>query len=105
MLIRAGYEISLKCDASTPMMALLSVHPSRAGDLRSPSQIVATNGGPMWSFSDQFGNVCTRTMVPAGTLTLSTDFVIEDSGQPDPVVPDAEEVAVENLPDDVLKFL
>jgi transglutaminase-like putative cysteine protease len=105
MLIRAGYDISLKCDTSTPMMALLSVHPSRAGDIRSPSAIVSNHGAPMWSFSDQFGNVCTRTMVPAGTLTLSTNFVIEDSGLPDPVVPAASEVPVESLPDDVLKYL
>jgi|SRR5450432_924904 len=105
MLIRAGYEISLKCDNATPMMALLSVHPSRAADIRSPSPIVANHGAPMWSFADQFGNVCTRTMVPAGTLTLSTDFVIEDSGLADPVVLSAFEVPVESLPDDELKFL
>jgi transglutaminase-like putative cysteine protease len=105
MLIRAGYDISLKCDIATPMMALLSVHPSRAGDIRSLSAIVSSHGAPMWSFSDQFGNVCTRTMVPAGTLTLSTNFVIEDSGLADPVVPGAPEVPVESLPDDVLTYL
>jgi hypothetical protein len=30
MLIRAGYDISLRCDTVTPVLALLTVHPSRA---------------------------------------------------------------------------
>jgi transglutaminase-like putative cysteine protease len=105
MLIRAGYDISLQCEISTPMMALLSVHPSRAPDLRSGSAILSSHDVPMSTFPDQFGNVCTRTMLPAGTLRLSTDFVIEDSGLGDPVASDAPEVPVEALPDDVLKYL
>jgi transglutaminase-like putative cysteine protease len=105
MFIRAGYEISLECETTTPMMALLSVHPSRSSDIRSPAPIVIDRAARLWSFTDQFGNLCTRTVMPPGTLTLSTDFVIEDSGEPDPVVPDVPEVHVEDLPDEVLKFL
>ncbi len=105
MLIRAGYDISIGCEVATPMVALLSVHPSRARDLRSPSAIVSNSSAPMRTFSDQFGNVCTRTSVPAGILRLSTDFVIEDSGKPDEIALDAPEIPVDNLPDDVLKYL
>ncbi len=105
MLIRAGYDISLHCEAPTPMIALLSVHPSRSADIRSPSRIVSSAGAPTRTFSDQFGNLCTRTTAPAGTITLSTDFVIEDSGLPDEVAYDAPEVPVGDVPDDVLKYL
>jgi transglutaminase-like putative cysteine protease len=105
MLIRAGYEISLECEKETAMIALLSVHPSRRDDLRSPAKIVNTAGAPMREFVDQFGNLCTRTSAPAGTLTLSTDFVIEDSGLPDVVAYDAQEVPLVDLPDDHLKYL
>jgi transglutaminase-like putative cysteine protease len=105
MLIRAGYDISLSCETVTPIMALLTVHPSRAGDVRSPSAILSNAAAPLRTFPDQFGNICTRTMAPAGTLTLSTDFVIEDSGLPDEIAPNAPEVPVENLPDDALKYL
>jgi hypothetical protein len=38
MKIRAGYEISYTCPQPTPMILMLSVHPSRAPDLLSPSQ-------------------------------------------------------------------
>ena len=33
MQIRAGYEISYDCPQPTPMIAMLSVHPSRIADL------------------------------------------------------------------------
>jgi transglutaminase-like putative cysteine protease len=105
MLIRAGYDISLCCDNPTPMLALLHVHPSRTADLRSPATVRNSHNGPMWTFPDQFGNICLRTVAPAGTLTLSSDFVIEDSGLPDAVSLQAPEVPVEALPDDSLKYL
>jgi transglutaminase-like putative cysteine protease len=105
MLIRAGYRISLQCPQATPMIALLDVHPSRVGDLRSSSSIVTDHHVPIHTFADQFGNVCTRTMIPAGTLTLSSDFVIEDSGMPDEIAANAPEVPVEDLPDDAFKYL
>jgi transglutaminase-like putative cysteine protease len=105
MLIRAGYDISIHCEVATPMMALLSVHPSRTADIRSPAQIVSSTGAPMRTFPDQFGNLCTRTVAPAGTMSLSTDFVIEDSGLADEVAYEASEIPVENVPDDALKYL
>ncbi len=105
MLIRAGYDIALSCESVTPMMALLSVHPSRAADIRSPAPILSSAGAPLRTFPDQFGNLCTRTTAPAGTVTLSTDFVIEDSGRPDEVALDAPEIPVQDLPDEALKYL
>jgi len=75
MLIRAGYKIEIECEAETPLMALLSVHPSRAADLRTPA-VITSNGPARLSASfDEFGNVRTRTVAPNGTITLSTDFV------------------------------
>src|SRR3954454_24448950 len=83
MLIRAGYQIALECTAETPLMALLSVHPSRQADLRSPAVITSSGSAPLVASIDEFGNVRTRTVAPAGVLKLATDFTIEDSGLPD----------------------
>jgi transglutaminase-like putative cysteine protease len=105
MLIRAGYEISIECSYETPLLALISIHPSRAADLRTPA-IIASNGpAPLVAALDEFGNVRTRTVAPAGILTLATDFVVADSGLPDPFAPWAEEVPVAALPDEALGFL
>jgi transglutaminase-like putative cysteine protease len=105
MLIRAGFDIAIQCPAETPLMALLSIHPSRAQHLRSPAVITSNGRYPLIGGVDEFGNLRTRTIAPAGILKLSTDFVIEDSGLPDVIVPGAQEVPVGSLPDDALMFL
>jgi len=105
MLIRAGYEISIACDNETPLLALVSLHPSRAGDLRSPAIIASTGPAPLEASLDEFGNLRTRTVAPAGILKLSTQFIVQDSGLPDEVAPGAREVPITELPDDAVGFL
>lgn len=105
MLIRCGYDMAFSAEVPTPMMALLSIRPERARDLRSPHRIELSPNVPSFDFIDDFGNVCTRFTVPPGGLELSCDFAIADSGEPDPVLPDAVENPIEQLPDEVLPFL
>ena len=105
MLIRAGYEIRFETEVPTAMLAMLSVHPSRNQDLRTHHRIEAAPDLPMYDYLDGFGNVCTRFTVPAGGVTLSADFVIEDDGVADVRAPDVPQTPVEQLPDDVLIYL
>ena len=105
MLIRTGYDITFETVAPTPMSLLLSVHPSRQRDLRSPETIATDPQVPQRPSLDPFGNVCTRILAPAGRITLSADFLVEDSGLPDAVVPEARQVPVHELPDAVMPFL
>lgn len=105
MLIRAGYEIHFETASPTPMMAMLSIHPSRQKDLRTPQQIETSPVIPIYNYEDGFGNICTRLTVPTGGVTLSADFVIEDSGLEDVRAPDVPPTPVEQLPDDVLIYL
>lgn len=105
MLIKAGYDIRFEADTPTPMMAMLSIHPSRHQDLMTPHRIVASPDVPMYDYADAFGNVCTRVTVPEGGLALSCSFVVKDDGEPDPTTPEAIQHPVEELPDDVLIYL
>ncbi len=105
MLIRAGYDISFTCDTPTPMMAMLSLHPSRNKDLRTPHRLLASPDVPTYDYVDAFGNTCTRLTVPVGGVTLSCDFVVEDSGLHDIQSPDAIQHPIEDLPDDILMYL
>ena len=105
MLIRAGYNIAFAADRPIPTLANLSVHPSRNRDLRTAQRIMTTPDVPLYDYADSFGNICTRFTIPAGGITVSCGFVIEDPFVPDEVAPDAAQVPVENLPDDVLIFL
>jgi transglutaminase-like putative cysteine protease len=54
---------------------------------------------------DVFGNACRRFIAPPGDLLIRSDCVIEDSGNVDVISPDAEQIPVSHLPDDVLVFL
>jgi transglutaminase-like putative cysteine protease len=105
MKIRAGYEISYECPQPTPMIVMLSVHPSRTPDLVTLDQIRLTPAIPANAYGDGFGNVCHVIHAPAGKITLSADFLIIDSGAPDVVAPDARQHALEQLPVETLVYL
>lgn len=105
MRIRAGYEISYDCPAPTPMLLMLNVRPERAADLETPDTIQTDPVVPVRLYVDTFGNVCGRLVAPAGRITLRSDFVIRDDGQPDPQCPGAIQHAVEDLPDQLVEYL
>ena len=104
MRIRCGYEITYQCPAPKPMLLMLNVRPERLSDLETPDVIRSSPPIPLTQYRDQFGNLCSRILAPAGRFTLSSDFVIRDSGLPDPVFADAWQIPVDLLPDDVIVF-
>ncbi|MDZ4371399.1 MAG: transglutaminase family protein [Phenylobacterium sp.] len=105
MRIRAGFEIAFECPAPTPLLLLLSIRPERKVDLEKPDFIAPDPDTPVRQYLDGFGNVCTRLTAPAGRITLRSDFIIRDSGQADPMAPDAVQHPVDELPDHVIQFL
>ncbi len=105
MRIRAGFDITYECDQPTPMLLMLDVHPSRVADLEAPFRIRFDPPVAARSYRDGFGNICTRIHAPRGALTLSSDFIVADSGLPDEVAPYAWQSPVEDLPDGVLAYL
>jgi transglutaminase-like putative cysteine protease len=105
MKIRTGYEISYDCPQPTPMILQLNVHPSRAHDLVDLDRIHLDPPLPMTTYNDGFDNLCHVIRAPQGRITMSTDFVVRDSGKPDVVRPAAKQHALEDLPVDVLVFL
>lgn len=105
MRIRAGYEIAYDLPRPTPMVLMLNVRPERRSDVETYDTIYTEPNLAVHAYVDTFGNRCSRIMAPAGRLRLHADFVVRDSGLPDPVVPFAGQAPVERLPDDVLIFL
>jgi transglutaminase-like putative cysteine protease len=105
MQIRVGFEISYECPRPTPMLLSLGVHPSRWPDVIGASRLELDPLIGATEYRDSFGNVCTRILAPVGRLTLSSDLLVQDSGTPDAVVPEAVQHPVEELPDEALVFL
>jgi transglutaminase-like putative cysteine protease len=103
--IRAGYDIALQCFQETPMILMLNIEPARTSDLRSEHGIQFSQDISSHDYIDIFGNTCTRIVAPAGLIEIRNDFLIADSGLPDQVVPDARQLEVGDLPNNVLIYL
>src|SRR5271168_2817981 len=105
MKIRAGYDIAFTMARSTPMMLMLSVHPSRTKDLLTNPRMLAEPYVPLREYRDMFGNICTRVTAGPGKVRFSSTFDILDSGRPDEVHASAREHPIDQLPDDALIYL
>jgi hypothetical protein len=105
MLIRYGYEITVNCAQTTPMVCLLSGSEDRKADIRVAERIFTTPIIPTTTYLDTFGNRCRRLVAPAGDFAISCDATIEDNGKIDPANFAARETPVAELPDDCLLFL
>jgi transglutaminase-like putative cysteine protease len=105
LIIRAGYEIAFNCFQEVPMVLMLSVHPSRQADLLTDHSIRVYPDVAPRDYLDIFGNICTRFVAPPGLIEIRNEFIIEDSGLPDEIVPDAAQCALDRLPDAALVYL
>ncbi len=105
MKIQVGYELIYDCVQPTPMLMLLHVHHSRAGDIVVPDHLKTEPAVPVHSYRDSFGNWCSRIVAPQGRIRITSSATLNDSGLADPVVPNAQQHLVQDLPDDVLVFL
>jgi transglutaminase-like putative cysteine protease len=105
MLLRLGYDMQFELPEPASCVAQLRVHPSRAADLRTPDEVHVEPSLPAEDYTDSFGNLCTRFQAPAGPLRLSNTVLLEDSGEPDPVAPNALGRPVAELPPETLRFL
>ncbi|RYG80291.1 transglutaminase family protein, partial [bacterium] len=105
MLIRAGYDITYQFTQPTPMILALNIHYSRANDVVRPDNLTLEPAVPTVAYRDGFGNWCTRLVAPPGRLRLRADALVRDSGVPEPIVSDALQHSVQNLPDEVLVYL
>ena len=105
MKVRAGYKIAYGCAQPTPMILTLSVRPERCFDLITEDMLTVHPFVPITEYVDGFGNICHVIRAPQGWLTLSSDFFINDSGEPDAVAPLAPQLPLDTLPVDTLVYL
>ena len=105
MKLRVGYELQYEFPQPTPAILMLNIHFTRVSDLAEPDHIVVKPSVPLSVYRDGFGNWCSRILAPTGDMLISTDAVVRDTGRLDPVVPDARQVPVEELPEEALVFL
>jgi len=112
MLIRSEFDIQFHLACETPMVAMLHLHPSLEGRLRSSDELMVEHVDVSSkreiipeSYLDSFGNRCSRFTAPEGALRLSGMNVVETDGEPEPDPVNARQYAVQELPQEVLQFL
>jgi transglutaminase-like putative cysteine protease len=105
MQIRVGFEMVYDCPQPTPMLFNVDVHFTRASDVVTGGSLVVDPPVPVTRFRDGYGNWCARILAPQGLTRVYSDAIVNDSGAPDAFVPEARQVPVQDLPDDVLQFL
>ena len=105
MQLRVGFDMSFDCPQPTPMIFTLNVHFTRVSDLVGRDDLKFEPPVPIRGYRDSFGNWCTRVVAPRGRMRVSANAVLDDSGEPDAYVPDAQQVPVQDLPEESLLFL
>ena len=89
MQIRIGFELVYECPQPTPMILTLNVHFSRVADLVMADHVITSPPSPITGYRDGFGNWCSRIVAPQGQIRIASDALINDSGQPDTIDPNA----------------
>jgi len=105
MQLRLGFEMTYDCPQPTPMIFTVAVHYSRVSDLVGRDDLVVDPPVPVAGYRDSFGNWCTRVVAPKGRTHFSADAIVNDSGVPDVIAPQARQVPVQDLPDETLLYL
>lgn len=105
MHLRVGFNMVYDCPQPTPMILMLNVHYSRVSLMVTPDHLITIPAVPITAYRDAFGNWCSRIVAPAGRMRLTATAIIQESGVPDAVVPDAVQHKVEDLPNETLVYL
>jgi transglutaminase-like putative cysteine protease len=105
MDIKVGFDITYAAAQPTPMVIMLNIHPSRTADIIGKETIVAEPDVPIRFYRDSFGNICGRLVAPAGGVTLKGSALVHDTGLADEQMPSAQQVPIEQLPNELLLYL
>jgi transglutaminase-like putative cysteine protease len=105
MRIRVGFEMIYDCPQPTPMIFNVNVHHTRVSDLVGRDDVLIDPPVRMTAYRDSFGNWCTRIVAPQGRTRIFADAIVNDSGLADVIVTEAQQVPVQDLPEEALQFL
>ena len=105
MKFRAGYEFNYHFPDRTPVLLMLNVHYNRVSDLSAPDNIILSPSVPITGYRDSYGNWCSRIVAPPGLMRICADTIVRDSGARDWQPAQAQQIPVEELPEDAILFL
>jgi transglutaminase-like putative cysteine protease len=103
MRVRIGCEFDYESLGPVPMLMLVRAQPDGEHQTIYESRWTEPEV-PVHEYVDAFDNHCWRFVAPEGRFRIRYDALVDITGEPDPVVPDAPLIRVEDLPDSALVF-
>ncbi len=103
MHIRVGCEFRYEATWPTPTVMMVQPYPDKAYRVVQESW-QNTPDVAMHAFNDIYGNVSQRYMLIEGENVIRYDALVAVTDEYDEYKPDAKQIAVEDLPDDVLLY-
>jgi transglutaminase-like putative cysteine protease len=103
MRLDAGCQICFEAATPTPIIFMLRPR-SGAGQWVVREEYVLQPNIPVVEYTDSYGNLCQRLVVPPGSFQIRTTAMVEAADAID-VDFDADYVPVQDLPEAVLQFL
>ncbi len=100
-----GCQLDLRCEAATPLLALVHVHSHLVPDLLAPERLRLQPDRTYEVLADPSGNRWCRLVAPAGTTRLHYATTIEVPDHTDPVLPGVPACPIEALPIGTYRFL
>jgi transglutaminase-like putative cysteine protease len=103
MRLRVGCEFDYDSDGPVPMLMLVRAQPDGEHQTLYESRWTDPEV-PVHEYVDAVDNHCWRCVSPQGRFRIRYDALVAIAGEPDPVVPDAPLIRVEDLPDSAMVF-
>ncbi|ASC72252.1 hypothetical protein XM38_032070 [Halomicronema hongdechloris C2206] len=103
MQLTAGCHISFTATAPAPLILMLRPRSGFAQWVMKEEYLLQPQV-PVVEYTDSYGNLCQRLIVPEGALAVSTTVQVETADHVD-VQPGAPFVPIQHLPETALQFL
>ena len=103
MLLQTSCKLTFNIALPTPFVLMLRPR-SGAQQWVSSEEYLLLPSAPAVEFTDDYGNLCQRLVAPKGEFKIQTSARVKTTDWID-VKPGGEFVSVQNLPNDVLKYL
>ncbi|HEY9630309.1 MAG TPA: transglutaminase family protein [Coleofasciculaceae cyanobacterium] len=103
MRLQAGCQLSFEANTATPLIFMLRPR-SGYGQWVVSEEYLLTPSVPVVEYTDGYGNLCQRLVVPPGSFQVRISACVETADSID-VEPEAPYIPVELLPESVLQFL
>jgi transglutaminase-like putative cysteine protease len=101
--VDVGCDFTYESTSNTPALFLVRPNPT-AGNAILEERWSSTPELPFHDYIDLYGNALRRVTIPDGPTTIRYDATVRTTAEPDPLGLGVAQLAVDDLPDDVLHY-